>query len=60
MLGMIMVDNSGDFTHVLWPLKESEWNGLSTADCVYPSFIFIMGTAIILSLKPSDKYTRSV
>ena len=59
MVGMIMVDSMGDFDHVIWPLDESIWNGLSTADCVFPSFLFIMGLAIPLALKPEDKWNKS-
>ena len=55
MMGMIMVDSVGSGNYVIWPLRESDWGGLSTADCVFPSFLFIMGLAIPLSVKPSQK-----
>lgn len=58
MVGMIMVDSMGDFDHVIWPLDESIWNGLSTADCVFPSFLFIMGLAVPLALKQEDRYKQ--
>jgi predicted acyltransferase len=48
MVGMILVDNQGDFNHVFWPLDESKWNGLRPSDTVFPSFIFIMGISIAL------------
>jgi len=51
MVGMILVDNRGNPNHVIWPLDETSWNGLSTADCVFPSFLFISGVAITLALK---------
>jgi predicted acyltransferase len=51
MMGMIMVDSVGSGKYVIWPLRESDWNGLSTADCVFPSFLFIMGLAIPLAVK---------
>ena len=51
MVGMIMVDSMGNFDYVIWPLDETVWNGLTTADCVFPSFLFIMGLAIPLALK---------
>ncbi|EAS02013.2 heparan-alpha-glucosaminide N-acetyltransferase, putative (macronuclear) [Tetrahymena thermophila SB210] len=50
MVGMILVDNMGN-SSVIWPLDETEWNGLSTADCVFPSFLFISGMAITLAIK---------
>lgn len=51
MVGMICVDSMGDFNAVVWPLRETDWDGLSTADCVFPSFLFIMGLAVPLALK---------
>lgn len=60
MLGMIMVDSMGNFSYVIWPLDESKWNGLTTADCVFPSFIFIMGAAIVLAFKNSTKSTPGI
>ena len=60
MVGMIMVDSMGNFDYAIWPLDESIWNGLSTADCVFPSFLFIMGLAIPLALKPQDKWNKGI
>ncbi len=60
MVGMICVDSMGDFDHVIWPLNETDWNGLKTADCVFPSFLFIMGLAIPLALRQEDKYKWDV
>ena len=59
MIGMIMVDSMGDFDHVIWPLDETKWNGLSTADCIFPSFLFIMGLAVPLALKREDRFNKS-
>jgi predicted acyltransferase len=56
MVGMIMVDSMGDFDYVIWPLRETVWNGLTTADCVFPSFLFIMGLAVPLALKQEDRF----
>ena len=36
--------------HVWWPFAETKWDGLSTADLVFPFFLFIMGSAIGLAL----------
>ena len=49
MCGMIMVNDQGDTP--IWPLNESEWNGISTADLVFPSFLFIMGFAVPLAIR---------
>lgn len=58
MVGMIMVDSMGNFNYVIWPLDETIWNGLTTADCVFPSFLFIMGLAIPLALKQEDRWKK--
>ena len=60
MSGMILVNGQGNFDYVIWPLCETEWNGITTADCVFPSFLFIMGIAIPLALKKEDRYKKDV
>ncbi|EFA83830.1 hypothetical protein PPL_02898 [Heterostelium album PN500] len=50
IFGMILVDNQGG-PEVIWPLKETDWNGISTADLIFPSFLFICGFSISLALK---------
>eukprot|EP01100_Stratorugosa_tubuloviscum_P015444 TRINITY_DN8921_c0_g1_i1.p1 TRINITY_DN8921_c0_g1~~TRINITY_DN8921_c0_g1_i1.p1 ORF type:complete len:402 (-),score=137.53 TRINITY_DN8921_c0_g1_i1:38-1243(-) len=51
MVGMILVDNQGSPDHVIWPLKETDWDGISTADFIYPFFLWISGFAICLALR---------
>jgi predicted acyltransferase len=51
MVGMILVDDMGDYSALIWPLRESDWDGITTADCIFRSFIFVMGLAIPLALK---------
>ncbi len=46
MSGMILVNNQGDYAYAIWALSESEWNGISTADMVFPSFLFMNGMSI--------------
>jgi predicted acyltransferase len=50
---MIMVDNQGDLSgsHSLAAFTESAWVGLSSADCVFPSFLFLMGVSLGLALQ---------
>ena len=55
MVGMILVDDMGDYDALIWPLRESDWDGITTADCIFPCFIFVMGLAIPLALKPQDR-----
>ena len=48
---MIVVNNPGNWDAVLPPLTHAPWHGLTVADVVFPSFIFVMGAA--LALHPS-------
>lgn len=56
MFGMIVVNDQGDTP--IWPLDESEWNGISTADLIFPSFLFIMGFAVPLAVRQPLKTLR--
>lgn len=57
---MIMVDNQGSFSNVWWPFNETEWNGLSSADCVFPTFLFLVGvTTAIANGKTADELARN-
>ena len=50
MAFMILVNNPGDGRHSYWPLQHAEWNGWTPTDVVFPSFLWIVGVAITLSL----------
>src|SRR5579883_1075456 len=50
MAFMILVNNPGDGRHVYWPLEHAEWNGWTPTDVVFPSFLWIVGLAMTLSL----------
>ncbi|GAM19500.1 hypothetical protein SAMD00019534_026750, partial [Acytostelium subglobosum LB1] len=58
IFGMILVDNQGG-PEVIWPLSETNWNGISTADLIFPSFLFICGFSIALALKNAKKNDRA-
>ena len=47
---MVLVNNPGDGAHTYGPLQHSEWNGWTLTDTVFPSFLWIVGVAITLSL----------
>jgi len=47
---MILVNTPGDGSHVYWPLQHAEWHGWTPTDVVFPSFLWIVGVAITLSL----------
>lgn len=51
VLGMILV-NAADLGGDAHPwLRHAEWNGLGFADLVFPSFLFIVGAAMGLSMR---------
>jgi predicted acyltransferase len=52
MMGMIIVDCRGP--HAPWFIKHVDWNGLSPADFVFPSFVFIMGMAVPLAISKNN------
>jgi predicted acyltransferase len=47
---MILVNTPGDGAHVYWPLEHAKWNGWTPTDVVFPSFLWIVGVAMTLSL----------
>ncbi|HXM43633.1 MAG TPA: DUF5009 domain-containing protein [Bryobacteraceae bacterium] len=47
---MVLVNNAGDGAHAYGPLQHSDWNGWTLTDTVFPSFLWIVGLAITLSL----------
>ena len=48
---MILVNNPGDWDHIYGQLDHSVWNGWTLTDLVFPTFLFLMGAAIIFSLQ---------
>ncbi len=49
VLLMVLVNNGGG-PHSYTALEHSEWNGWTVTDTVFPSFLWIVGVAITLSL----------
>src|SRR5258706_897308 len=47
---MVLVNTPGDGEHVYGPLRHAEWNGWTPTDVVFPSFMWIVGLALTLSL----------
>ncbi len=47
---MIVVNTAGDGDHTYAPLKHAEWHGWTITDVVFPSFLWIVGLAMTLSL----------
>jgi predicted acyltransferase len=50
IMGMILVNNPGSWSHVYAPLRHAEWHGWTPTDFVFPAFLFIMGVAMAFSL----------
>ncbi|MBV8818359.1 MAG: DUF5009 domain-containing protein [Acidobacteriaceae bacterium] len=47
---MVLVNDPGDGQHVYAPLQHSEWHGWTITDVVFPSFLWIVGVAMTLSM----------
>jgi predicted acyltransferase len=47
---MVLVNDAGDGRHTYAPLEHAEWNGWTPTDMVFPSFVWIVGVALTLSL----------
>jgi predicted acyltransferase len=47
---MVLVNTPGDGTHVYAPLEHADWHGWTPTDVVFPSFLWIAGVAMTLSL----------
>ncbi len=47
---MVLVNTPGDGAHVYAPLEHAEWHGWTVTDVVFPSFLWIVGVALVFSL----------
>jgi len=47
---MILVNNNGSEQLAYWPLKHADWNGWTPTDLVFPTFLFLVGITIVLSI----------
>jgi len=47
---MLLVNNAGDYRQYYRPLAHAPWHGCTPADLVFPSFVFIMGVALVHGL----------
>lgn len=50
---MLLVNNPGDWGHVVAPLAHAPWHGLTVADLVFPLFLFIAGVSLTLHVEPA-------
>jgi predicted acyltransferase len=47
--GMLLVDYPGNEEAGYRLIRHAPWNGLTAADLIFPSFVFLMGISIVLS-----------
>ena len=47
---MLLVNDPGDWEHVFRQLDHAEWNGWTLTDLVFPTFLFLMGAAMVFSM----------
>ncbi|MEP6845665.1 MAG: heparan-alpha-glucosaminide N-acetyltransferase domain-containing protein [Panacibacter sp.] len=50
MAAMILVNDPGIESHSYAPLEHAAWNGVTPTDFIFPSFIFMVGVSVVLSL----------
>ncbi len=55
IMGMILVNNAGNWNYVYPPLEHSAWNGWTPTDLIFPFFLFIVGTAMTFSFERMKK-----
>jgi predicted acyltransferase len=49
--GMILVTDPGTYSAVYAPLRHADWNGTTPTDMIFPTFLFVTGIAMTLSLE---------
>ncbi|SFS57423.1 Predicted acyltransferase [Zhouia amylolytica] len=48
---MIIVNTPGSWSYVYPPLQHASWHGCTPTDLVFPSFLFVIGLSMSISLK---------
>ena len=59
---MIIVNDPGSWSHVYAPLLHADWNGITPTDYIFPTFLFIVGVSIVLSLskKKEENFSKKI
>ena len=57
---MIIVNDPGAWNHVYAPLLHAPWNGITPTDYVFPTFLFIVGVSIVLSMNKQKESGKSL
>ena len=55
---MILVNNPGTWENIYPPFRHADWHGCTPTDLVFPFFLFIVGTSIVLAYN-SKKHNPS-
>jgi len=55
---MILVNTPGTWSHIYWPLDHAPWHGLTPTDLIFPFFLFIVGTSIVLAYHNKRQFVR--
>jgi predicted acyltransferase len=53
---MILVNTPGTWSHVFPPLEHASWHGITPTDLIFPFFLFIVGTSIVLAYANKRQY----
>ena len=56
---MIIVNDPGSWSNVYAPLLHAKWNGITPTDYIFPTFLFIVGLSIALSLSKKKESNSS-
>lgn len=55
IVGMILVNNIGDYKHNFSIFEHADWNGCTPTDLIFPFFLFIMGVSTVFSISGKIK-----
>lgn len=54
MAAMVLVNTPGDWSNIYGPLQHAHWHGWTSADLIFPFFLFIVGVSITLSRRSAS------
>ena len=57
---MILVNTPGTWEYVYGPLLHAEWHGYTPTDLVFPFFLYIVGTSIVLAYRDREPDAATV
>jgi predicted acyltransferase len=55
---MILVNTPGSWEFVYSPLLHADWHGITPTDFVFPFFLFMVGSALVFSIKGLQQLNR--